>query len=271
MRQRSVNIEETTMHAYFEGAHNGPLGAEATPVPKYHHVKESILARIIDGSWAPDMLIPSETELGKEFEVSRITIRRAISELVHSGRLRTVQGKGTFVAKPKLSERFMQRAFGFYEDMERRGLRLTTKVVRQEKVPASAEVATQLNIKPTELVQTLTRIRSVEDEKLLISTTYLPASLCPDLHTLDLSEGSLYRLLSTRYGLAITRGLRSLEAVSAAQEEARALDIALGSPLLLLESVAYLADGRAFEFSRTYHRGDRARVEVEFAPAQEQW
>jgi GntR family transcriptional regulator len=136
-------------------------------------------------------------------------------------------------------------------------------------VPATAEIAAFLNIHQGEAVQLLQRVRSVEDEKLLVSTTYIPATFCPDLHTVDLSASSLYKLLSERYGLVMTRGIRSLEAVAASQDEARLLDIALSSPLLLLESVAYLADGRAFEFSRTYHRGDRARVEVEFAPAQE--
>src|SRR5690242_20385573 len=131
-------------------------------MPKYHHVKESMLAHILDGSWAADMPIPTEVELGKLFGVSRITIRRAVSELVHSGRLRTVQGKGTFVARPKLPERFVQRAFGFYEDMERRGLQLSTVVLRQEKVLPSAEIATTLNIQQSEPVQLLQRLRSVD-------------------------------------------------------------------------------------------------------------
>src|SRR5438034_6573042 len=90
------------------------------PVPKYHLIKETMLGRIVDGTWAPGMLIPSEPELGQEFGVSRITVRRAIGDLVHEGKLRTVQGKGTFVAAPKLQERFVQRVFGIYEDMERR-------------------------------------------------------------------------------------------------------------------------------------------------------
>ena len=238
----------------------------ASPVPKYYAVKEIMLGRILDGTWVVGTIIPSEPELCREFEVSRITIRRAISELVHEGRLQTVQGKGTFVAAPKLEEHFVQRAFGIYEDMERRGLQLTTQVVRQEVIPASIEVANRLKIRPGESVHVLVRVRSVEDEKLLVSTTYIPAYLCPDLVHDDLSLGSLYQLLRTRYHLVIARGERSLEAVAAGQWEARLLDIALGSPLLRLDSVAYLPDGRPFEHSQALHRGDRARVEVEFFP-----
>jgi GntR family transcriptional regulator len=247
--------------------HSGSEKGVAAPLPKYHLVKEALLGRIIDNTWTPGMLIPSEPELCREFGVSRITVRRAVSELVYEGKLRTVQGKGTFVAEPKLQERFVQRAFGIYEDMERRGLRLTTTILRQEVIPASIEVAARLKIRPGERTHVLVRLRSVQDEKLLVSTTFIPEVLCPGLVNDDLSSGSLYRHLQTKYNLAIARGERSLEAIAAGQWEARLLDIALGSPLLRLDSVAYLANGQAFEYSQTLHRGDRARVEVEFYPA----
>ncbi|GHO77869.1 GntR family transcriptional regulator [Ktedonobacter sp. SOSP1-85] len=243
---------------------------QAVPVPKYYQVKESISNQITNGTWTPGMLIPSETELESTFSVSRITVRRAISELTHEGKLFTIQGKGTFVAKPKLPERFVHHAFGIYEDLRRQGVELTTTVVRQEPQPASKEVASMLGLLPGEEVQVLARVRSVEDERLLVSTTYIPKVLCPDLDTVDLASTSLYHVLRTRYNLEIARGVRSLEAVAAGQWEARLLEIALGSPLLLLDSIGYLADGRAFEYSRTFHRGDRARVEVEFTPDQDE-
>ena len=238
----------------------------STPLPKYHRIKEIMLERIHDGTWTQDMLIPSETDLGKEFGVSRITVRRAVSDLVHEGKLRTAQGKGTFVAKPKLQERFVQRAFGIYEDMERRGLQLTTQILRLEVLPAPGDVAKILGLKRDEPVYVLVRLRSVQQEKLLVSTTYMPQALCPNLEREEITAGSLYTLLRTKYRLVIARGERSLEAVAAGPWEARLLDIALSSPLLRLDSVAYLADGRAFEYSQTLHRGDRARVEVEFLP-----
>ncbi len=238
----------------------------STPLPKYHRIKEIMLERINEGIWTHDMLIPSETDLGKEFGVSRITVRRAVSDLAHEGKLRTVQGKGTFVAKPKLPERFVQRAFGIYEDMERRGLQLSTEVLRFEVIPAPGDVANTLGLKREEHVYVLVRLRSVQNEKLLISTTYIPEMLCPNLQGEEINSGSLYTLLRTKYRLIIARGQRSLEAVAAGPWEAKLLDIALSSPLLRLDSVAYLKDGQAFEYSQTLHRGDRARVEVEFLP-----
>ena len=241
--------------------------AAAVPIPKYHRIKEVMLGRMADGTWPPGAAIPSEPELCQEFEVSRITVRKAVGDLVHDGRLQTVQGKGTFVATPKLRQRFVQRAFGIYEDMERRGLRLTTVVIRQEVIPASPEVAKRLRLTATDLVHAIVRVRSAQDEKILVSTTYVPYALCPGLVEDDLAAGSLYSLLRARYNLRIGYGERSLEAVAAGSREARLLEIALASPLLRLDSVAYLPDGRPFEYSQALQRGDRACIEVEFLPA----
>jgi GntR family transcriptional regulator len=241
--------------------------ASSAPVPKYYRVKETISNRIADGTWPAGSLLPAEPDLCQEFGVSRITVRKAVSDLVHAGKIMTVQGKGTFVTKPKVGERFVQRAYGIFEDMERRGLKLTTEVLRQEIIPADDDIARSLGLRPGGRVHVLVRRRSVEGESMLLSTTYLPEALCPGLINEDLSTGSLFKLLRDRYGLALGRGERSLEAVAASQWEARMLDLALASPLLRLDSTGYLPDGRPFEHSHTLQRGDRARVELEFYPA----
>jgi GntR family transcriptional regulator len=242
-------------------------GPGQSPAPKYHYVKQIVLARIANGTWRPGALLPTEPELCQEFGVSRITVRKALDDLAHEGKVHTVQGKGRYVSSPKIGERFVQRSYGFYEDMTRRGLRLETQVLRQEVIPAPQEVADRLRIGEGTPVHVLVRLRSVDGEKLLISTTYVPEALCPTLVHEDLSRGSLFSLLRERYGLAIARGERSLEAVAAGQWEARLLDLALASPLLRLVSVAYLPDGRVMEYSDTLQNGGRARVDVEFLPA----
>jgi GntR family transcriptional regulator len=148
--------------------------------------------------------------------------------------------------------------------MQRRGITLTTQVLRQEVTEASPEVARRLRLRRGQPVHLIVRLRFVDHEPMLVSTTYVPYGLCPDLATEDLTECSLYALLRDRYGLAIARGERRLEAVAADSREARLLDVALGSPLLLLDSVAYAADDRPFEHSVALQRGDRTTVEVEF-------
>ena len=233
-------------------------------MPKYFRIKQAVLERIASGAWTPGAMIPSEVELCREFGVSRTTARKAVSDLAHEGRLVVVQGKGTFVATPKVEEHFVQRAFGIHEDMQRRGITLTTQVLRQEVTEPSPEVARRLQLRRGDAVHFIVRLRFVDDEPILVSSTYVPYALCPDLATENLTECSLYALLRDRYGLAIARGERRLESVAAGGPDARLLDVALGSPLLLLDSVAYTAGGRPFEHSVALQRGDRTTVEVEF-------
>lgn len=240
-----------------------------SPVPKYYQLRETLLERIGAGRWPAGTAIPAEPELCREFGVSRITVRRAISDLVHEGRLYTIQGKGTFIARPKLDERFVQRAFGFYEDMELQGQQLSTQILLQEVIPAPEAAATHLEIPPGSLVHILIRLRSVQDEKILVSTTYIPEILCPGLVNDELTSCSLYRWLQTRYGLTVARAERNLEAISAREREARLLDIPLHSPLLRLESVVYLPNGKPLEYSSTLHRGDRTRVHISFVPSED--
>src|SRR5919199_1570900 len=122
-----------------------PVGEE--PVPKYFRIKQAVLERIASGAWPLGALIPSEVELCREFGVSRTTVRKAVSDLAYEGRLVVVQGKGTYVAAPKVEEHFVQRAFGIHEDMQRRGITLTTQVLRQEVTEASPEVAQRLRLR----------------------------------------------------------------------------------------------------------------------------
>jgi GntR family transcriptional regulator len=173
-----------------------------------------------------------------------------------------VQGKGTFVAAPKLGERFVQQTGSIYDEMESRGLRLETIVLRQDSIPCPASVAAKLKIEPNASTCVIVRLRSIQGEKLLVSTTYVPEELCPGLARLDLTNVSLYREFKRRYGLEVAEGDRSMEAVAAGSWEARRLDVPLASPLMRLSGVMCLADGRPVEYSEVLQRGDRTRIDV---------
>jgi GntR family transcriptional regulator len=107
------------------------------------------------------------------------------------------------------------------------------------------------------------RVRSVLNEPIVLVTTYLPYDLCPALLQEDLTNQSLYRLLESKYNLRIERGRRTIEAVAANDREAQLLKVRKNAPLVLLDSVSYLGDGRPIEYFHALHRGDRARFEVE--------
>jgi GntR family transcriptional regulator, N-acetylglucosamine utilization regulator len=113
----------------------------------------------------------------------------------------------------------------------------------------------------------LKRLRRLEGEPLMTSTTWLPADLCPGLETADVSNRSLHEL-SAEHHHTIVRGTRTLEAVLADQALAALLETRKGNPLVRLEILSYVASGRALEYSVAYHRGDRARFEFDVANTQ---
>ncbi len=234
-----------------------------SPLPLYFQLEELLREEVERGRWQPGGRIPSEAKLCDTFDVSRTVVRRALRELEYQGLLYREQGKGTFVAQPKISESLMQDLSGFYEDMVAKGLTPVTKVLRQEVQPATTQVADYLQIEPGDEVVVVDRLRSIAGEAIVLVTTYLPYEICPELVEDDLGTQSLYALLEDRYGLQLSHGRRTIQAVAANDYEARLLGVELGAPLILLDSVSYLKDGRPIEYFHAVHRGDRSKFEVE--------
>lgn len=249
----------------------GPGIDRGSRIPFYVQLKELLLERVEDGTWQPGDRLPSETELCDRFGVSRTVVRQALTELVHDGSVVREQGKGSFVAQPKISEGLVQRLTGFHEDMAERGLRPFSKVLRQEVVPASATVARHLDVAAGTPLIAIDRLRFIDDEPLVLVTTYIPQHFCPQLADIDLTERSLYDVLGLEADLVITRGRRWIEAVVASAKQASLLEVEKRAPLIRLESVSYLADGRPVEYYDAIHRSDRARFEVDLVRLDPAW
>jgi GntR family transcriptional regulator len=240
-----------------------------SPVPYYAQVKEALREGMERGVWKPGEQIPGEPELCALFGVSRTVVRQALTELVYEGLIVRAKGKGTFVAEPKILENLAQKLTGFYEDMAARGLSIVSQVLKQEVVPASAKVGGFLELEPGTPLIEIERLRFVEDEPLLLVTSYLPYARCPGILQADLRRQSLYALMEKQYGLVITRGRRTFEAVAAMPREADLLRAERGAPLMLLDSVSCLADGTPIEYYHALHRGDRSRFEAELVRVRE--
>ena len=232
-------------------------------IPYYHQLLEIIKIKIKEGTWSPGDRIPSEAELCDTYGVSRTVVRQALRELESENIIIRRKGKGTFVAKPKISEGLIQKLTGFYQDMTERGLVPGTKVLFQQIVPANQKIARYLDIPlGTEIVD-IKRLRFIHDEPIQLVTTYIPRYLSPDLVNVELSKRSLYEYLETENGIKIARGIRYIEAVLANKEEADLLEIDEGDPLIMLDSVSYTETGQAIEYYHAIHRGDRSRFVVE--------
>jgi GntR family transcriptional regulator len=232
------------------------------PIPLYYQIKARLLDAIENGQLKPGDRVLSERELTTQFGVSRMTARQALTEMESQGFLYRVQGKGTFVATPKL-EQPLAGLTSFTEDMRRRGLEPAARVISAEEVVAGRKTARALGIGETASVYRLERLRLAGGEPMALEVSHIPANLVPGLLDREPVEHSLYRVLEERYGLKLVRANQSLEAVAANAYEAEVLHVREGTPLLLLERVSRDAQDRNIEFVRSLYRGDRYRFTTE--------
>lgn len=230
------------------------MSTETAPPPKYYLLKTEILALIAEEK--PGTLIPTERALAERYATSRTTVRQAISELVAEGRLRRIQGHGTFVAPPKLTH--VRQLTSFSDDARAQGLQPSATTLALEKVPADAETADRLSIAAGTPVHRLERIRLIDGEPLAHETAYLPGNLTRFKASLE-KAGSLYAALADTYGIHIADVEDTVETALAGPEEVRLLGVEMGSPLLVVHRLARDAAGAPVEWTRSVFRGDRFR------------
>jgi len=235
----------------------------SSAVPLYQQLEDAIRSDIGSGVYPPGGLLQSESEICTRYDLSRSVVRQTLRHLAQAGVIRTERGRGSFVAERKLSERFVQRTTGFYDDLTRMGLRIDTRVLRQEIAPVPPDVRDFLELDQAVRID---RLRSVEGRVLAYVRTYISPERCPGLERYDLGDRSLYAHLREVYGLTVHGGSRTVEAVSADGEIARYLEVEPGTPLLLLSSASRTEDGQPLEWFAAWHRADRTRFEVEIVP-----
>ncbi len=240
-----------------------------SPVPYYYQLEQLLREKIENGNLKPGDILPSEAELCSTFEVSRTVVRQALNKLCQDGIVYKEKGRGTFVAKPKLQEKFVQRTYGFYQEMREKGLEVESKILQHELIEPPPRIKTLLKLTKGQKVVKTSRLRSVNKELIMFTTTYVRSDLCPGLEKEDLTNRSLYQLLWDKYGLKVSYGQRTLEAVAASKYEADMLKVPRGSPLIYLESVSYLEDGTPIEYFEAWHRGDRCKFAIELVPPEE--
>lgn len=236
---------------------------KSIPIPLYYQLKTMLLEYIKDHRNEIDKPIPTEVEISKYFSISRPTVRQAINELAVEGYLYRIKGKGTFITKPKIKQEFLLVLDSFNNEMKKKGLTPSTKVLSMKITEADNQVSEALKLDAGSKVIQLNRLRYADKEPIVFVITYIPYDKCPNLITKKLEDESMYELLENECGFAITSAVRSLESILAGEYESRLLKIDKGSPLQFFESVAYLKDGTPIEYSLAKYRGDRNKFTFE--------
>jgi GntR family transcriptional regulator len=239
--------------------------AQQSPKPAWVQIEEQLADRIESGALAGGERLPPERILAESLDVSRMTVRQALASLAARGLVERGVGRGTFVRRGPRVVHDLARVSGFTEEAERQGLEPGARIVHACEQPAPDHVATALGIEPDATVLRIERVRLAGNRPVAIEDTWLPAERFPGLLGEDLS-GSLYGLMRTRYGLGPVSATERLEPVAARSYEADALDVEEGTPLMLVERVAFAADGTPVEYAHDRHRGDRARFVIHVVP-----
>ncbi|MCW3815064.1 GntR family transcriptional regulator [Micromonospora sp. DR5-3] len=230
--------------------------------PLWMQLMRELRGQIEAGEIAPDQPLPSEAELTDLYGVSRTVVREALRELVQQRMIYKVKGRGAFVAPRKTELRFVGSVSGSADDLRESGRRVTTHTIGQSLGAADQREADLLQIPAGEPVVRMRRLRRVDGQPWLLVDTALPARLVPGLERAVLENQSLYDVLRRRYGLEPVGADRWIEAVFPEPEDASLLEVTTSTPLLGIESVAWLRDGTRFEAYYALHRSDQTRFFV---------
>lgn len=222
------------------------------PIPKHAQLR-ALLERRCAEELAPGDLLPGERTLEEEYGVSRITVRRAIGDLVAAGKLRRVRGKGTFVAPSPLVSRLHLASFS--EEMAQQRVHAASEILRAATAPPPPQVAAFFGTPPETPHIQLRRLRLGDGEPYAVDHAWYNAQLVPDLLAHNVKQ-SVYSLLETRYGLPITEAEQTVTAASATEANAPLLDVAPGTALLHIARYAR-SGAHAVEYCASLYRSDR--------------
>lgn len=227
------------------------------PVPKHVQLRE-ILETTARDELAAHAPIGSERELMARYGVSRATVREAIGALVSDGVLYRVHGKGTFVAAARVDSQL--HLASFTEEMRRRGLEPTTRVVELTLTAPPRRAAVELGIATDERVWRLERLRVAGGEPMALELGWFPERLLPGLDQHDLTA-SIYTLFWQTYGLGVDSAQQSVWAESADARKADLLGVQVGAPLMAFRRTSS-ARHLAVEHNLSWYRGDRYQVHM---------
>lgn len=222
--------------------------------PLYKQVYDLLTARLVEGYWKPSQLLPSEMMLAEELGVSQGTVRKALNQMVAEKMLQRQQGKGTFVAE-HTQESDLFRFFRLREPHGEIAIPETVVLGSSRRTATDDEVK-KLNLDANALVVELTRVRSIHNKPAIIEKVIQPLSVFPDIDKNTDLPNALYILYQEKYGITIMSVNDEIRAVEIPDAYAQHLDLAKGSPVLMIERSSVNIDGRVVELSTAYCSSD---------------
>ncbi len=231
--------------------------------PLYVQIQEYIAELILSGKIPPDTKLPSEREFSQELGVSRMTVRRSVTELVNEGILERRHGSGTYVAKPKVTYE-ARELINYVQAMRSRGLDVTSQLLEFGQVPASRRLAERLQVEIGDPLYRVEILRLANRAPCVVERDYLPCARLPEIEAYDLEKTSVSDLLVQAYSASFSHLVQSFEAVPAGDTLARQLRVPESFPLLMVSRVIFRAsDSKPVVYAQDFLRSDYARISAE--------
>lgn len=219
--------------------------------PLYLQLKEVIKEDIKRGKYKPGQKLPTESELCNIYEISRITVRRAISDLVEEKILQRQQGKGTFVQNIKIKRELVSIG-GFSEITMASGKTPNYKMLSKKVIASNSRLSSIFRIKNQDEVIELNRLLLIDDDPFIIEKSYFPSALFPGFEKHIKNDTSTYKLIKELYSIEIVRAEKTLDFTYASQFEAKLFQCEVNSPMYIVEKTSYDQNGRSVHFSQSY-------------------
>ena len=239
-----------------------PLQLERNnPLSLYEQLKNIIAAKIKSGEYQPDQQIPSERELCEQFDVSRITVRQAISLAINEGLLYRTHGRGTFVQKPKIKQG-LEKVSSFQQTLAQQGLIASTKRLKHQTIASNFHLSKLLNVSMMEQIFNIGLLGLGNEDAVVYYDNYFPYDIGVKLDeqaTLALERTrpfSTLDLYGEHIGLVPTHAEQSFEATVADEWLSSVLQVNPGAPILLVSSIVYMGN-QPIEYKQAYYRGDK--------------
>ncbi|MCA1801273.1 MAG: GntR family transcriptional regulator [Rhodothermaceae bacterium] len=230
-------------------------------IPRHSQISHWLRKKIEEAEYKPDEKLPSENELATMFDVSRVTIRRALQSLESDSVIYRCQGLGSFVSDNRTPHNLV-RLTDFNEDMAKAGLDASSVVRDFKTVDAPVWLTSILGIGEGSKVLQIDRLRLGNGEPVAFDSTWLPILYGQLLDKQQLQNTTIYKSLEENYNIPIIRGCYRISAELADQQLADELKVELRSPLLLIDRTTFTIGEKPVYYQKRYYRSDRVMYEM---------
>lgn len=233
-----------------------------SPIPIYYQIEEEIQSMIESGILKSGDLLPSEREIAEKYNISRMTVRQAINNLVNKGLIYRKRGKGSFITGKKL-EHDLSGLTSFTEDMAQHGKKPSNLIISIKTITDDAFISSKLKTDIKDEIYKFKRLRKADDEPIALETVFTPKKLVGTLNHSDILV-SFYQFLEKKLNMKIDYGKQTIEASLANQEEIKYLNIKKGDPILLMRRISFLKDKKntPIEYVKSAYRADKYKFNM---------